>query len=62
MKNEETWAIAAGIVLVCLALFLVEVIALKWFFGLFGLHFGFWTTAGIIFVIDIVASKFRNRK
>lgn len=62
MRNriDLTWMNCAFVLLVSMALFILEVLLFQWFLGLFGCDFGFWTVVGIIFVLDIVATKFKR--
>ena len=59
MNNEETWAAAFFAVAVVIFFLWLEVVLVQWLLGLFGYHFGWWTTLGIIFVIDLVFGRIR---
>ena len=59
MNKEESWAAAFFAVAVVIFFVWLEVVLVQWLLGLFGYHFGWWTTLGIIFVIDLVFGRIR---
>lgn len=65
MNNGATWAaVVFAAVVIFFFLLWLEVILVQWLLGLFGFQFGWWTTLGIILVVDLVfcRSAVRFRK
>lgn len=54
MRDETSWAAAFFAVAVIMFFVWLEVALVQWVLGLFGFHFGWWTTFGIILVINLV--------
>lgn len=59
MNNGASWAAVVFAVAMIFFIVWLEVVLVQWLLGLFGYHFGWWTTLGIIFVIDLVFGKIR---
>lgn len=58
MNNGATWpAVVFAAVVIFFFLLWLEVILVQWLLGLFGFQFGWWTTLGIILVVDLVFGR-----
>ena len=57
MNNETTWAAVIFAVAMIFFFLWLEVTLVQWLLGLFGFQFGWWTTLGIILVVDLVFGR-----
>lgn len=58
MNNGASWAaVVFAAVVIFFFLLWLEVILVQWLLGLFGFHFGWWTTLGIILVVDLMFGR-----
>ena len=57
MNNGTTWAAVVFAVAMIFFFLWLEVVLVQWLLGLFGFEFGWWTTLGIILVVDLVFGR-----
>ena len=57
MNNGTTWAAVVFAVAMIFFFLWLEVTLVQWLLGLFGFQFGWWTTLGIILVVDLVFGR-----